>query len=43
MEPNDQETVANDTILASGLDIDDDEDDDEHHGAFQQGPRVVYR
>jgi hypothetical protein len=43
MEDSELETIVNDTIIATGLDIDDDDDDLEHHEPFNRGTRHVVR
>lgn len=43
MEDSELGTIVNDTIIATGLDIDDDEDDLEHHETYNRGTRLVSR
>lgn len=43
MEDDQFETIVNDTIIATGLDIDDDEDELEHHEPLNRGTRYVFR
>ncbi|MFC5447790.1 hypothetical protein [Paenibacillus aestuarii] len=43
MEADELEVVANDTIVANGLDIEEDEEEYDHHESFKRGIRKAER